>query len=116
MSSRLSSTIDGRSLPAPGETNANSTSNGGPTKTQLGNQYPIYRAEDCYLTIASSASARTVSRWFRLPTKVSNHARYPSVMGTGHRAWEKATVPHDDLGEGGHRSSPRVLRLCQQMF
>ncbi|GMF17720.1 unnamed protein product [Phytophthora fragariaefolia] len=49
----------------------------------------------------------------RLPTKVSNHARYPSVMGTGHRAWEKATVPHDDLGEGGHRPSPRVLR--QQM-
>ncbi|GMF45115.1 unnamed protein product [Phytophthora fragariaefolia] len=98
-----------------GETSANSTSNGGATKTQLGNQYRIYRAEDCYLTISSSASARTVSRWFRLLTKVSNHARHPSVMSTGHRAWEKATVPHDDLGEGGHRPSPRVLRLCQQM-
>ncbi|GMF49830.1 unnamed protein product [Phytophthora fragariaefolia] len=74
-----------------GETSANSTSNGGATKTQLGNQNRIYRAEDCYLTISSSASASTVSRWFRLLKKVSNHARHPSVMGTGHRAWAKAT-------------------------
>ncbi|GMF46172.1 unnamed protein product [Phytophthora fragariaefolia] len=27
----------------------------------------------------------------------------------------KATVPHDDLGEGGHRPSPIELRLYQQM-
>ncbi|GMF32490.1 unnamed protein product [Phytophthora fragariaefolia] len=115
MSSRLLSTIDGQSRPAPDETSANSALSSGATMTQLRNQYRIYCAEDCYSTISSSASARTVSRWFRLPTKVSNHARYPSVMGIGHRAWEKATVPHDALGEGGHRPSPRVLRLCQQM-
>ncbi|GMG17057.1 unnamed protein product [Phytophthora fragariaefolia] len=107
--------IDGQFQPVPNETSANSTSSGGATMTQLGNQYRIYRVEDCYSAISCSASARTVSRWFRLPMKVSKYARYPSVMGTGHRAWEKATLPHDDLAEGGHRPSPRpekdVIRM-----
>ncbi|GMG15718.1 unnamed protein product [Phytophthora fragariaefolia] len=72
-----------------------------------GDEYVVEAILDDRWPISTGTERNQREFCVKLQTKVSNHARYPSVVGTGHRAWEKATVPHDNLGEGGHRSSPR---------